>query len=160
MKNQVNGVIVACLVLLAGCATKRDDQSTQTNTYSVYISAGDKNGHLIELSQDAEKPTGLTLSTNGFQIVGSPHLDDKIAIQVCASNNDESMGSIKIRHKTGEARCFHVGSGMAVPPTELPNNYVPLIVSDGNAHNYYSVERRVSNQTNTLVNINSVMALP
>jgi len=48
---------------------------------------------------------------------------------------------------------------MAMRRTNPPYYYVPLIVSDGKAHNYYSAERRVLQETKIAININEIQTV-
>ena len=88
-----------------------------------------------------------------------PSLASTAALQVCATNDRKPILDLKLGFSIDDSHCFNRGSGMAMVIPIPPSYEVPLIIRGGNAHNYYSSDRRVDGTKNTTVNINSVMAI-
>jgi len=159
MRSQIKRLILIGMAFLIGCSTTGEKKLAQplTNVRTVSISTNMKNSRSIGLSQDLNKITEVTLPRSGFQIVTSPNLENRIALQVCASNDQESAQDIKLGSSIDESNCFGVGTGMAMPRATPPNYEVPLIISNGSGHNYYVSERRIDETEKSTVNINSVI---
>lgn len=156
MEDIVKGSILLYAALLTGCTISGKGQPAQetTNIQTVYITASTDRAFLTELSQDADKITELNLPKKGFRIIAPP-IGNETAIQVCAMNDKRPIVDITLNKNT----CFTPGSGMAMPETSPPSYYIPLIISDGTSHNYYSSDRRVLDDTKITININEIMPL-
>ena len=158
MKNLIKYSILTCMAFLTGCATTAGNQQNTTRVQGVYIAATAGSNLLTELSQDANKITELRLSKSGFRIIAPPNLDNRVPIQVCASNSKRPILNVELDRAINQNNCFKDGTGMAMERTFPPDYYVPLIISNGNAHNYYSDDRRSAKATETTVNINEIYA--
>ena len=137
--------IISLLALLSGCNFMAGSSSIPA------VNVTQSNATSTSLSQEADRPTPLTLSLSGFDLTVPAAMNAEVAIQVCAST--------KVWPKvTGDAPleqlpCFEPGTGMAMHNTPAG---LPMYVSEGDGHNYYSVERRVSSANETTVHINRV----
>ena len=67
--------------------------------------------------------------------------------------------NVELDRSVNENNCFKDQTGMAMRRTFPPDYYIPLIISDGKAHNYYSVDRCSLKETETTVNVNEVLAI-
>lgn len=161
MRNQITQLSLFGMAFLIGCSATGEQKPVQpiTNVRTVSISTNMQNSRPIGLSQDLNKITEVTLPRGGFKIVTSPNLENRIALQVCASNDQESILDIKLDSSIDESHCFRGGTGMAMPRTTPPSYEVPLIISNGSSHNYYVSERRVDEIAKTTVNVNSVISV-
>ncbi len=151
-------LLLLSVTILAGCSTAPEQKTAASNAVvdTVLISMNTSETPMIGLSQDTQAMTELNLSLGGFKIIAPPNLGNRAAIQVCATTDKKPILDIALNESIDKSRCFHEGTGMAMPNTSPPNFEVPLIISDGNAHNYYFSKRRVNEPTRTIVNVNSV----
>jgi len=141
------GISTILFVLaLAGCA------ATNKSAKLVFITP-DKVS--INLSTNIRQPNEIDLPSGGFSIV-APKIDDDVAIQVCASANRKIIDQIKIGGSIDSHPCFTPGTGMAMRETQPPLYSVPLIIKTGEAHNYYSDDRRRSDKDTTIISVNEV----
>lgn len=149
------------VIFLSGCSIS-PESPVQTPAASnhiidtVLVSGNAAESPMIELSQDPQSVTELNLSLSGFKIIAPPNLENRAAIQVCATTDKKPILDIALDESVDKSRCFHDGSGLILAKTNPPNFEVPLMITDGSAHNYYFSKRRVSEPTKTTVNINSV----
>lgn len=123
-----------------------------TSVPSVQISQS--NGAASALSQDAKHPTPLKLSLSGFNLSVPVLLDDEVPIQLCATS--KALPNLEGDVAIESLDCLAPGSGLAIAQTS-PENGLPMYVSEGDGHNYYSVERRVAKDKQTLVYVNRVI---
>lgn len=139
--------IILLVLVLAGCATIHKGPG------AVYV-AHDRTS--LSLSANIQQPGEIALPQRGFTIV-APKIDDDVAIQVCASTNRKIIDQVKVGENIANHPCFAVGTGMAMPAALPPLYSVPLYIDAGDAHNYYSVERRsTSRDAATIVSVNDV----
>jgi hypothetical protein len=143
-------MMMICSTLLGGCDLI--SQIGQASVSSVQIT--ESNGKVTALSQDEKHPTPLKLSLSGLRLSVPALLDDEVAIQLCASSKalPTLVGDVEI----DSLDCLASGTGLAMANTP-PARGLPMYVSEGDGHNYYSVERRVSKDGQTIVNINRVI---
>jgi len=140
-------IILLALAFLVGCAV------TNKGPGAVSV-AHDRTS--LSLSANIQQPGEIVLPRGGFTIV-APKIDDDVAIQVCASTDRKIIDQIKVGENISNHPCFAVGTGMAMPAALPPLYSVPLYIDAGDAHNYYSVERRSSSRdAATIVSVNDV----
>jgi hypothetical protein len=97
----------------------------------------------------------LNLPKAGFKII-SDVIDKDVAIQICSSNDEEILSALKIGASHDSHPCFSLGTGLAMEPSPAPFHPVPLIISDGFAHNYYSFERREQGKEHVAIHVEGV----
>ena len=138
--------LVACM--LAGC-----DGGNTNAVSTVLIYSPINTSTATVLSQDPTAPSALTLSTRGFRLEVPQALAPDVAIQVCASTNPlpSHVGDVSIEAMD----CFTPGTGMAMAATP-PAQGMPLVITEGDGHNYYSIERRVTDADSSKVMVNRV----
>jgi hypothetical protein len=151
-------LILLSLMFLVGCSTTTEQKAVVSNSIvdTVLVSMNAAESPMIALSQDPQAITELNLSLKGFKIIAPPNLEGRAAIQVCATTDNKPVLDIALDESVDKSRCFHDGSGLIIAKTNPPNFDVPLMITDGSAHNYYFSKRRVNEPTKTTVNINSV----
>jgi len=143
-------ILIVFSSMLWGC--DQISQWGQTSVPSVQISQS--NGSVSMLSQDANHPTPLKLSLSGFTFLVPVLLDDEVPIQICATS--KALPSLAGDVAIDSLDCLAPGTGLAIAQTP-PEHGLPMYVSEGDGHNYYSVERRVAKDKQTLVYVNRVI---
>lgn len=143
--------IIGLTILLAGCAPTQHDVSTRDASGVSII----QNGHTVSLYNDINKPNEITLKKGNF-IIEAPAIPGNVAVQVCASNEDNALESFKRDRSIDQNNCFSPGTGLAIPYTDNPKSGIPLIITDGLGHNYYSADRRVNETLKTSIYIHRI----
>ncbi len=151
-------LLLLSVMILTGCSSAPEQKNAASSAVvdTVLISMNASESPMIGLSQDPQAITELNLSLGGFKIIAPPNLENRAAIQVCATTDKKPVLDIALDESVDKSRCFHDGSGLIIANTNPPNYDVPLMITDGSAHNYYFSKRRVNEPTKTIVNINSV----
>ena len=114
-----------------------------------------QDGEEFTLSTDLNNPSYISITTGNF-IIKTPLADDNVSIQVCASSKIQSINTLKITKEITEHPCFRPGTGTAMRPITAPQFWIPFYVTNGQSHNYYSSDRRVSSDDSISIHVEKV----
>lgn len=118
----------------------------------------EQNGNGYVISNDLKSPSQIELRHDRFKII-TPSLGDTVAIQVCGSFDEAALEAVRKGINVEKHECFYPGTGMAMENTNAKDVGVPMYISDGTGHNYYSIERRYEEGGNAIVNVEKIEPL-
>ncbi len=97
----------------------------------------------------------ITLSRLPFTLL-VPNVSRATAVQICASVNRDLLSYTDKYSDLREAPCFKRGTGMAMKK-ESPAGGLPLIVAEGDGHNYFSADRRANGSRSSGIYIGEIV---
>lgn len=109
---------------------------------------------LVPRHLQADGTVEMTLAPGAFTLL-VPNVSEATAVQICASTNTDILNYTEKYRDLGEAPCFGVGTGMAMKYGP-PSAGLPLVVTKGDGHNYYNVDRRVNGIRSSVIYISDV----
>jgi hypothetical protein len=164
MKNNSR---IACLVIvllvLTSCAKKMDLDSVG------YVGTP-KTGIAIVQHDREIQPELLNNGVAKYEIENKPFVifvpitigqdssssdNTQVPIQICASLDEKIFTQIRKKTALSKILCYKSGTGMAQRQNESPQDK-KLIVGNGNAHNYFSADRRIDGKQYSAIYIKEI----
>ena len=143
-------IYILLAFFLSGCAINTNKPAENIDEISI-----SQNGKVFPFSSNIDNPVHISINAGSF-LLKSPLLNDKVPVQVCATNSREAMDRLKTIKIIRKHPCFSIGTGLAMPRVADPKTGLPLFISNGSGHNYYSSGRRFSSSEDITIYVKDV----